>query len=123
MNGIHKFGDRADRRHPDSGGGAWAGAYRKDLHTYLWGWALALALTLIPFALVHWHALTKAWLLITVGVFAFVQAVVHFRCFLHVNPPHEHGDELLLVLFTAVILVMLTGGTVWILGDLHARMY
>lgn len=112
MNGIHNLG-----------AGTSGDAYRRDLHTYLWGLALALTLTAAPFALVYWHAIATSWLLIAIGVFGLVQALVHFRCFLHVNPPHENVDELLLVLFTVIILVMMAGGTVWVLGDLHARMF
>jgi cytochrome o ubiquinol oxidase subunit IV len=103
--------------------GASGDAYRRDLHTYLWGLVLALTLTAAPFALVYWFAMTTLSLWIAIGCFALVQAVVHSRCFLHVYPPHENVDEMLLVLFTVIILVMMAGGTVWILGNLHSRMY
>ncbi|MGH7091373.1 MAG: hypothetical protein ACREFQ_20975, partial [Stellaceae bacterium] len=28
--------------------------YRHELHTYIWGYGLALVLTLVPFGLVYW---------------------------------------------------------------------
>jgi cytochrome o ubiquinol oxidase subunit IV len=123
MNHFHNLGDYSEWEPPFFGGGASGDAYRRDLHTYLWGLVLALTLTAAPFALVYWHAMTTLSLWIAIGGFALVQAVVHFRCFLHVNPPHENVDAMLLVLFTVIILVMMAGGTVWILGNLHSRMY
>jgi len=97
--------------------------YRKDLHSHLWGLVLALTLTAVPFALVYWHAMTRSWLLLAIGIFALVQAMVHFRFFLDIHPPHRNVDQLLLVLFSAQILIMMAGGTVWILANLHSRMY
>lgn len=121
MNDFHELGDHPEWGH--FGRGTSGNAYRRDLHTYLWGLALAATLTVLPFALVYWHAMTISSLWIAIGTFALVQAVVHFRCFLHFHPPHENVDEMLLVLFTLVILTMMSGGTVWILGNLHSRMY
>jgi len=123
MNDFREFGGHPEWGRPHFGGGASGDAYRRDLHTYLWGLALAVTLTVVPFALVYWHAMTASSLWIAIGIFALVQAVVHFRCFLHVHPPHENVDEMLLVLFTVIILIMMAGGTVWILANLHSRMY
>jgi len=123
MNDIQDFGGHTEWGPPHHGAGAPHASYRKDLHTYLWGLALALILTAVPFALVYWHAMTVSALWIAIGIFALIQAVVHFLCFLHVNPPYEHLDETLLVLFTVLIVIIMAGGTVWILGNLHARMY
>jgi cytochrome o ubiquinol oxidase subunit IV len=98
-------------------------SYQKDLHTYLWGLAVAVILTVVPFALVYWHVMPVFALWIAIASFALIQVVVHFHCFLHVRPPHENVDESLLLVFTVLILVMMAGGTVWILGNLHSRMY
>lgn len=122
MNGGHGLGGHPEWGPPHVGGDASGDAYRRDLFTYLSGLALALILTAVPFALVYWHAISTSALWIAIGLFALVQAIVHFRCFLHVNPPYENVDEMWLVLFTVLILVMMTGGTVWILGNLQSRM-
>jgi cytochrome o ubiquinol oxidase subunit IV len=123
MNDGHGLRGHPEWGPPRVGRGASGESYRRDLFTYLSGLALALILTAVPFALVYWHAMSTSSLWIAIGVFALVQAMVHFRCFLHVNPPHQNVDELWLVLFTVLILVMMAGGTVWILGNLHSRMY
>lgn len=109
--------------HPHFRSGSSDPGYHRELRIYVWGLALALILTVVPFALVDWHAMTTSAVWIAIASFALVQAIVHFRCFLHVHPPHENVDEMLLVLFTGLILVMMAGGTVWILGNLHSRMY
>ena len=122
MNDIHNLGEHANWAQPHTEAAA-SDTYRKDLFTYLSGLALAVILTAVPFSLVYWHAMTTFSLWAVIGVLGSVQAVVHFRCFLHVNPPHQNVDEMLLVLFTVIILVMMAGGTIWILGNLHSRMY
>lgn len=109
--------------HPDGGASGDRDAYRKDLYSYISGLVLALVLTAVPFALVYWHAMSTSSLLLAIGLFALVQAIVHFRFFLHINLSRGSVDHLLLGPFAAVILIMMAGGTVWILGNLHARMY
>ncbi|HUB15032.1 MAG TPA: cytochrome C oxidase subunit IV family protein [Acetobacteraceae bacterium] len=123
MNHADDLGGLPPRMQPPFGGSTPGDGFRNDLRSYAWGLLLAIVLTAVPFALVHAHALPTSSLWLAIGLFALVQGVVHFRCFLHINPPHEHLDEALLVAFTVIILIMMAGGTVWILGNLHSRMY
>lgn len=94
---------------------------RREFRSYAWGIALALALTLVPFAAVHWHIMPRAALYITIGAFALVQMVVHFRFFLHIGFRHKR-DDLQLILFSGLLLVIMIGGTLWIMGSLARRM-
>lgn len=96
--------------------------YARELRSYVVGAALAFVFTAIPFALVHWSALPHFWLLIAIGVFALLQIVVHFRFFLHIDPPRQNMDDLRLILFSGLILLAMAGGTIWILGNLASRM-
>ena len=98
-------------------------AYRRELHSYFWGVGLALGLTLVPFALVYWSMMSPNSLAVIIGVFAFVQIVVHFRFLLHVDPPRQKRDDLYLILFSTLILVTMGAGTIWIMGDLAERMH
>ena len=97
--------------------------YRRELQIYLIGFGLALALTLAPFALVYWSAVPRYWLLVAIGASALIQVVVHFRCFLHINPPKQKTDDLQLILFSSLILLLMAGGTLWILRNLALRMH
>jgi len=94
---------------------------RKDFHSYLWGIALALPLTLVPFAVVHWGGGSRLTLLLVIGAFALVQMIIHFRFFLHISFS-DRREDLQLILFSTLVLIIMIGGTVWIMGSLMLRM-
>ena len=94
---------------------------RHEFHSYVWGIGLALLLTVLPFALVHWQAIPRLWLVVTIGVFALLQMVVHFRFFLHIGFK-QNRDDLQLILFSTLLLVIMVAGTLWIMASLAMRM-
>lgn len=94
---------------------------KQDLRSYVWGYALAILLTLAPFGMVHWHVLQRGYLFLALGVFALAQMIVHFRFFLHIGLKRQRED-LHLILFSALILAMMIAGTLWIMVNLYARM-
>ena len=93
----------------------------KALHSYLWGVGLALLLTVVPFALVYWAVVPRFPLLITIGVLALVQMAVHFRFFLHISF-NENRDDLQLILFSTLLLLIMVAGTIWVMANLALRM-
>lgn len=97
--------------------------YRRELRLYVWGFGLALTLTLVPFGLVAWSVISPVALLVTIGVFACLQIIIHFRCFLHINPPKQNMDDLHLILFSGLLLFFMVSGTIWILANLAMRMH
>ncbi|WP_370526767.1 cytochrome o ubiquinol/quinol oxidase subunit IV, partial [Salipiger sp. PrR007] len=50
------------------------------------------------------------------------QIAAHFRFFLHIDLWRSHRDDLMLILFTALIILLMVGGTKWILFDQWSRM-
>lgn len=94
---------------------------RREFRAYISGVVLALILTLVPFALVHWRVMVPRSVYYLIGAFALVQIVVHFRCFLHISFRHKRED-LQLILFSTVLLILIVGGTIWIMFNLAARM-
>jgi cytochrome o ubiquinol oxidase operon protein cyoD len=95
---------------------------RKEFLSYVWGIALALVLTLAAFALVHWAAAMRGLPLPSViGAFALLQIVVHFRFFLHISFQQKRED-LQLILFSTLLLVIMVAGTIWIMASLAMRM-
>ncbi len=94
----------------------------RELSSYIAGFVLAVLLTGAAFGLVYWSALPHAWLMIAVGAFALIQIAVHFRFFLHIDLSQQKREDLQLILFSALILAIMVGGTIWILGDLASRM-
>lgn len=99
-----------------------AAAMRRDLVTYGVGYALALVLTCCAFAAVRWHWTSGAKALALVYALALVQAIVHFRCFLHVGLRRSARDDLQLILFSTVIIALMVGGTLVVLFNLRTRM-
>ena len=95
---------------------------RREFRSYVWGIVLALITTAIPFALVHWHVLPRSEALIATGVLALIQVICHFRFFLHVSLARQKREDLQLILFSTLLLLIMAGGTIWIMVNLAARM-
>ena len=88
--------------------------------SYTTGFLLAIALTVVPFGLVMSHASIGTPLLIT--VFALAQIGVHIVYFLHVNRSEEQRWNLMALVFTAIVLCIILGGSIWIMHNLYANM-
>ena len=90
---------------------------------YLWGFALSVVLTAIPFWLVMADPLdNRAVTAVVVMVSAVAQILVHTVCFLHVDTKAEGGWTLVAYVFTAVILVITIAGSLWIMYHLNSNM-
>ncbi len=96
-------------------------AEHQEFKAYIWGTALALVLTLLPFSLVHGAALTGLPMLSVIGACALLQIVVHFRFFLHIGY-QRNREDLQLILFSTLLLVIMVAGTLWIMASLAVRM-
>ena len=95
--------------------------YGRELRGYVLGYGLAILLTLLPFGLVKWSVLSEHRLYLAIGACALVQVIVHFRFFLHIDPPRQNVDDLHLILFTGLLLFFMIAGTIWILTSLAVR--
>ena len=93
-----------------------------ELVTYAVGYVLAMTLTLAAFALVHWRWAPPSTALLIVFALALVQIVVHFRCFLHVTLRGPARDDLQLIIFSTLIVLLMVGGTLVVLFNLRMRM-
>lgn len=107
------------RGHADPAHGAWL--RRREFRAYVWGAILALILTLVAFAVVHWRLMARPAVYDLIGALALVQMVVHFRGFLHIGL-HQKREDLQLILFSALLLVIMVAGTLWIMANLAGRM-
>jgi cytochrome o ubiquinol oxidase operon protein cyoD len=98
-----------------------------DVHgsrrTYWLGFLLSVVLTAGPFWLVMTHAIADSHVVAAlIIVAAFVQILVHTFCFLHLNPRAEGGWTLMAYAFTAVVVVICIGGSLWIMHHLAQNM-
>ena len=83
---------------------------------------LALALMLGAFGSV---ALGLGSRLTILGMFmalAVLQIIVHLRLFLHIDLSESRREDLQLILFASLLILLMVGGSVWILWSLHLRM-
>ena len=109
------------------------GTGKKNLKVYLVGFVLCVILTLIPFHMVD-HALpsiesgtlshgTKAFLFLVMFSCAIVQFLVQVACFLRLTSKTSQGvTNILSFVFSIVVLVVIVGGSVWIMANLNYNM-
>ncbi len=95
---------------------------RHGLRSYLVGFVLAVVLTAIPFYLVYAHTLPPSRIMLIIAIAAVLQILVHLHFFLHINFTTTPKENLLAIAFTAVLLFLMVGGSLWIMVDLHYRM-
>ena len=89
---------------------------------YVTGLVLAVILTAVPFALVAFKLLSPVPALLAIAVAAVIQVGVHLRYFLHIDLTHTPRENLLALSFAALLIVIMVGGSLWIMFDLHHRM-
>jgi cytochrome o ubiquinol oxidase operon protein cyoD len=92
----------------------------KEFRHYLIGFVLSTVLTIIPFTLVASVGGKVSFFALILC--AILQLIVHLRYFLHLSFKGQQKEDLQLVMFTGLILLIMIGGSVWILGDLYNRM-
>jgi cytochrome o ubiquinol oxidase subunit IV len=51
-----------------------------------------------------------------------LQILVHLRFFLHLSFSRSARENLFAVAFTAVLIFLMVGGSIWVMLDLHMRM-
>ena len=93
------------------------------MRTYLSGFAAAAALTVLPFWLVMTRAIANPAVAAAIIVaLAVAQILVHTFAFLHVNAKAQGGWTLVAYVFTAVLVVITIGGSIWIMQHLNLNM-
>ena len=114
--GRAPHGPAHGRAHHAAHGGATHGSRK----SYAIGFLLAIALTIVPFGLVMTHASLGTPLII--AVFALAQIGVHVVYFLHVNRSEEQRWNLMALAFTAIVVCIILGGSIWIMHNLYINM-
>jgi cytochrome o ubiquinol oxidase operon protein cyoD len=85
------------------------------------GAVLGLVLTAIPFGLVAARTLRPIQMFVVISAAAIAQVVIHLRYFLHLNLKPVSENKLIALCFAAVVLLILVGGSLWILFDVNYR--
>ncbi len=103
----------------DHHGGAAHGSRRG----YWIGFILSVLLTAPAFGLVMSGVITDPR--VTAGIvmaLAMVQIVVHMIYFLHMNTKSENGWTMLALIFTAIIVLIVIAGSLWVMYHMNLNM-
>lgn len=95
--------------------------YKRDVLRYLVGAILCVWLTLAGFAAVILDV-PRVGALFVIAAAALVQIAAQLYFFLHIDFSRRQREDLLLILFSVLLLVIMIGGTIWVLTNLHSRM-
>ncbi len=88
------------------------------IRTYITGFTLSIALTLAAFWLVSQDFSHEAAVAVLVAL-AVAQLFVQLICFLHIGQGGRPRWNLITFIFTAFIVVVLVGGTIWVMYHLE----
>ncbi|WNZ57859.1 cytochrome o ubiquinol oxidase subunit IV [Microbulbifer sp. MKSA007] len=97
--------------------------FAQHLRLYITGYILSIVLTLAAFAAVLTIGRDNKSVLILVALLGVAQLVVQLKYFLNVTTQRDRRDNLALILFSSLILLIIVLGTVWIMGNLAVRMH
>ncbi|WP_346836608.1 cytochrome o ubiquinol oxidase subunit IV [Microbulbifer sp. SAOS-129_SWC] len=95
----------------------------RTLRSYMSGYVLALVLTAIPFGIAASGALSLQAALIAISAAAIIQVLIHLRYFLHLRLRTTPPERLLAIAFAAVLILIMIGGSLWIMLNLYYRMW
>ncbi|WP_424926757.1 cytochrome o ubiquinol oxidase subunit IV [Amaricoccus tamworthensis] len=95
------------------------GSYR----SYIIGFVLSVILTAIPFWVVMSGVdISLAWAIAIIFGLGAIQIMVHVHYFLHVTVKAEQGWQVMSMVFTAVLLVIVLAGSIWVMTHLDENM-
>ena len=98
------------------------GAGQGSLKSYLTGFVLSVVLTLIAFLTVMYGGGGRETMLLVIVVCAVAQIAVHLVCFLHLNRSSDGEWYLAALIFAALVMIILVGGSLWVMYHLNANM-
>ncbi|KFZ36128.1 cytochrome C oxidase [Shewanella mangrovi] len=93
-----------------------------SVKSYLIGFVLSVILTVIPFWAVMTSQFSKPATIVTVVVLAIVQIIVHLKYFLHLDFTPSGKENTIAFLFSALIIGLVVGLSIWILYSANALM-
>jgi cytochrome o ubiquinol oxidase operon protein cyoD len=86
------------------------------------GFAISMVLTFVSFGLVKSGALSSSTTLIVVVVAAALQVFAQFHYFLHLDSSSAQRWNVMVLIYTIVIIAILVGLSLWIMYNSHIRM-
>ena len=94
----------------------------EEVQGYLLGLLLAVMLTVASFYTVYTHLIWEPAIPIALVVLAVAQIGIHLVFFLHLTTAPDNTNNVLALAFGVLIVVLVIGGSVWIMAHLDSRM-
>ncbi len=95
---------------------------RQGIEGYLIGLALAALLTVASFYVVYTNLIWGPGIAVMLAVLAVAQIGVHLVFFLHITTAPDNTNNVLALAFGVLIVVLLIGGSLWIMDHLNHNM-
>ncbi len=95
---------------------------QKTFKSYVTGFILSIILTVLAFVLVKQRFLSDSLLYFSLALLAIMQLIVQSICFLRLNSGVEGRWSLMPFLFAIFVIVILVGGSLWIMYNLNYNM-
>lgn len=90
--------------------------------SYIVGFLLSIGLTILAFWLVGDKVLSTAGTYVALSVLALIQLFVQVTFFLHLNTQKHTRWNLTSFLFATFVVVIIAGGSLWIMYNLNVNM-
>ncbi len=89
---------------------------------YLVGFALAVVLTIVSFGLASFDGISRSTALSGLFLAAILQIFVHLHFFLHLDRSSKQRWNLIVLAFSALLIFIFVGGSIWVMITLNSRM-
>jgi len=98
------------------------GSFVAGFQTYLTGLALAVLLTAASFFIASTNLVWAPSIPVALVVLAIAQMGVHLVFFLHITTGPENTNNVMALAFGVLIVILLIGGSLWIMAHLNQNM-
>ena len=95
---------------------------RQKIEGYLLGLALSVLLTVASFYVAGTHFIWGPSIPVALAVLAIAQIGVHLAYFLHITTAPDNTNNVLALAFGVLIVVLVVGGSLWIMANLNHNM-
>ena len=98
------------------------GGTRQEVGSYLAGFGLAVLLTVISFVVARTTLVWQPSIPTALFVLAIAQMGIHLVFFLHITSGPDSTNNVMALAFGVLIVLLLIGGSLWIMGHLNHDM-
>ena len=95
---------------------------REAVRSYVIGFVLASLLTAASFYVLYTHLIWGPGIPVALAVLAVAQIGVHLVFFMHITTAPDNTNNVLALAFGVLIVVLVIGGSLWIMSHLNDRL-